>query len=61
MNTINDLRDTLAGHAHAADLADTAHGARSASITRRVHAVRRRRAAGVGIASVAAVVAATVG
>ncbi|WP_460844284.1 hypothetical protein [Nocardioides ultimimeridianus] len=58
MNTIHDLRDTLAEHA---EIHDVEIGTRSSSIARRVRVVRRRRAAGVAGAAAAAVVAATVG
>lgn len=58
MNTVHDLRDTLAEHA---EIHDVEIGTRSSSIARRVRVVRRRRAAGVAGAAAAAVVAATVG
>ncbi|GAB3852839.1 hypothetical protein GCM10028801_04460 [Nocardioides maradonensis] len=55
MNTIHDLRDTLAEHA---EIHDVEIGARSSAIARRVRVVRRRRVAGVGAAAVLALVAA---
>lgn len=58
MNTIDDLRGTLADHA---DITDTDLGDRSASIANRVRVVRRRRAAAVGLGAAAVVAAAAVG
>lgn len=57
MNTIHDLRGTLAEHA---EIHDVEIGTRPSAIARRVRVVRRRRLAGVG-AAVAVVLAAAAG
>lgn len=56
-NGLDDLRRTLDAHAH--DLSDTGLHARGGAVRGRVRVVRRRRAAGVALASVLAIGTAT--
>jgi hypothetical protein len=56
MNTLDDLRRTL--DAHAGDVHDDVHHARTAAVRGRAAVVRRRRAAGVATAAALAVVGA---
>ncbi|HJQ06109.1 MAG TPA: hypothetical protein VJ872_11730 [Nocardioides sp.] len=58
MNTIHELRGTLAEHA---EIHDVEIGARASAVAHRVRVVRRRRATGIAAAAAAAVVAASVG